>query len=131
MGAEVAQTDDGADERITDITAEADAMQYQGEHWREDIAILESELDESINFKKATLHSTQHGLEGYKLHFGFKYLPEHAVKAINALGFEIVSMATESHRDEADFRVRVRRTRPSMSQERRRMDGDHYLLDGE
>lgn len=131
MSTEVAQTDDGTDDRMTEITTEADAMRYQGEHWREDIAILESELDESINFKKATLHSTRHGLEGYKLHFGFKYLHDHAVTAINALGFEIVSMATESHLDEADFRVRVRRTRPSMSQERRRMDEGHYLLDGE
>lgn len=131
MSAEMAQTDDGTDDRMAEITTEADAMRYQGEHWREDIAIIDNEMDGLSNYVGASPHSSRHGLEGYELHFSFKYLHERATKAVKSLGFEIVSMAAESYKDDADFRVLVRRTRPSMIQERRRMDEDHYLLKSE
>lgn len=122
-------TRDGAETRtVTTIETDADAIQYQGKHWREDVAILDGELDSSMNFVEAGVYSSRHGTEGYYAHFTGPYLFERATKAIHELGFEIVSMQMHSHNDDAEFLVIVRRTRPAMSQDLGRIDDDHYLI---
>lgn len=74
---------------------------------RGDLAELRNALDGRDNFKKAMPHTSRHGLEGYNLHFGGRYLFGRTVEKIRELGFEIDAVALSSHVDKVNFRVRV------------------------
>jgi len=93
-----------------------------------DDALLESVFSGEDNFVKARVHTSRHGVEGHDMHFAFRYLWARTVDKIREYGFRIKSVATESHIDGADFRVRVERTREPTDDELSEIDPDHYLL---